>query len=72
MQQFIDLSVSNVALNRFEPTKFLLKLREFPRIPDYLQEEELNRIARLIIKAIPVRNYDSNNLQLRYNHMLAL
>ena len=65
----MELAVSNISAQKFDPTKFLLKLSDMKEIPDSMSQVTIDTLVKVIIKSLPMPNYDADNLEMRHNHL---
>ena len=59
-------------MGTFEPSAFLMKLDRVSTIPNNLGEVTISALIKVVIKALPQRSYDLENIELRHNHILGI
>ena len=64
--------MSNISLGIFEPSKFLRKLSQVKHVPNDITPFTIQALVKVLIKAIPMQNYDSEDMELRHNHVLGI
>ena len=72
VEELLALQVVNISARRFEPTKFLYRLSKVTHFSESWERSSFNRLYKIILKAIPLRNYDHDDIFLRYNHVTGL
>ena len=72
LAQTLELAISHVALKCFDITSFVNRLSRVKRIPKDLSDDAIQIMIKVLFKCIPMRGYDPNDLELRYNHLMAI
>ena len=72
LAQTLELAISHVALKCFDVTSFVNRLSRVKRIPKDLSDDAIHIMIKVLFKCIPMRGYDPNDLELRYQHLMAI
>ena len=72
LAQTLELAISHVALKCFDITSFVNRLGRVRHIPKDLSDDAIEIMLKVLFKCIPMRGYDPNDLELRYNHLMAI
>ena len=72
LAQTLELAISHVALKCFDITSFVNRLSRVKRIPKDLSDDAIHIMIKVLFKCIPMRGYDPNDLELRYNHLMSI